>query len=407
MKKSKILNLLSIILKYPFFMLSFLVPKSSKIWVMGAWYGERYSDNSKYLFEHIVMNEDNIIPIWLTHNQEVLMELRSRGQRVYLINSILGYWYSCRASVAIFSSGLVDVNPLGLYRAKKVQLWHGIPLKKIGYDDKFSYPRGKQKNLVGHIKSIVFPYTNEKWDAMISTSPLVSKYFHSAFNIAEDNIYVTGYPRNDILFEKNVPEIKMISELREKYKCNKIIGYVPTFRNGQFNLLKNEDREKLEQFLEKENCILLVKLHFIDMVRNNFKVNNFNSRLIFLGEEVSDVNILLPHLDILLTDYSSVYFDYLLLDRPIVFTPFDLQEYKNSSRELYEDYEDVTPGSKCANWKEVEDVLSELINGHDNYKLERSLVRAKHFSYVDNKNSMRVVNIINNLKNKGLRGEKK
>lgn len=142
------------------------------------------------------------------------------------------------------------------------------------------------------------------------------------------------------------------------------------------------------------------------MVRNNFKVNNFNSRLIFLGEEVSDVNILLPHLDILLTDYSSVYFDYLLLDRPIVFTPFDLQEYKNSSRELYEDYEDVTPGIKCKNWKEVEVALSELINGHDNYKLERSLVRAKHFSYVDNRNSMRVVNIINNLKNKGLRGKR-
>ncbi|MCU5572704.1 CDP-glycerol glycerophosphotransferase family protein, partial [Bacillus cereus] len=99
-------------------------------------------------------------------------------------------------------------------------------------------------------------------------------------------------------------------------------------------------------------------------------------------------------------------FDYLLLDRPIVFTPFDLREYKNSSRELYEDYENVTPGSKCANWTEVEDALMELINGHDDYKLERSLVRAKHFSYVDNKNSVRVVDVINNLKNKGQRGEK-
>ena len=130
------------ILKFPLFFLlsiiSIIFPKDKRLWVFGAWYGQRYSDNSRYLFEYICKNEPDIRAVWLTRNKKIFNELRGIGKEVYLAKSLKSFFMGYRARVVFVSSDMLDVNPLACYGALKVQLWQGTPLKKIGLDDKIS-----------------------------------------------------------------------------------------------------------------------------------------------------------------------------------------------------------------------------------------------------------------------------
>ena len=114
-------------------------------------------------------------------------------------------------------------------------------------------------------------------------------------------------------------------------------------------------------------------------------------------KDISELNELLPHVDILITDYSGAYLDYLLLDRPIIFAPFDIEKYLKMDRELYEDYDEATPGVKCKNWIEVLDKLSIILSGDDCYKAERLRALNKYHSYCDGDSSKRVYELANSL----------
>ena len=119
----------------PIYYFGLVIPQSNNIWVFGAWFGNKYSDNSRYLFEHINNFKPNIIPVWLTRKKHVVKKVRLLGYRAYKINSFLGFWYSARASVSFCVTDNSDVNYININKTLKIQLWHGTPLKKIGYDD--------------------------------------------------------------------------------------------------------------------------------------------------------------------------------------------------------------------------------------------------------------------------------
>ena len=101
--------------------------------------------------------------------------------------------------------------------------------------------------------------------------------------------------------------------------------------------------------------------------------------------------------DILITDYSSVYFDFLLLDRPVIFTPFDIKEYINKDRQLYYDYDKVTPGPRCNNWNEVLIELDKILRGEDGYKKERQQINDYFNKYKDANSSKRVYEFFKNM----------
>ena len=115
--------------------------------------------------------------------------------------------------------------------------------------------------------------------------------------------------------------------------------------------------------------------------------------------EIDDINRILHHVDLLITDYSSVFYDYLVLDRPIIFAPFDLDEYQKIDRELYEDYTNATPGPICRNWNEIQIQLEEYLSNRDSYQAEREQIFNQYFKYSDNHNSERIVDAITNYIN--------
>ena len=139
----------------PLYWLSYLIPKDKNLWVFGAWFGERYADNSKYLFEYVNKYHPEIKAVWLTRNQNTYDLIKKKGYKVYKINSLGGIYYSLRAKVGIISVGLKDINMYLTGNMQIVQLWHGIPLKKIMFDDKITF---KQPTNFKKFLLFLFPF---------------------------------------------------------------------------------------------------------------------------------------------------------------------------------------------------------------------------------------------------------
>ena len=363
----------------PAWWLQIFIPRKKNIWVFGSWHGKEYSDNSKLLYEHIVNNYPQINAIWLTRSKEV--EQFVKGS--YLICSIKGIILSLRAGVVVFSSGNTDVNRFFINGAKIIQTWHGAPMKKIGADDLYHY-----KPLKNSILKIFFPFVYKyNQHAVISTAKVFNEKLSTAFKT--NNIWLTGYPRNDTLFSKiKSPSIERING---SYDNPRKIMYLPTFRDHNKNFQPfekyNFDEIKWTNYLEETNSVIITKIHFA--MQKSFKGSKSN-RIIHLNKIMGDdLNLILKDIDILITDYSGVFFDFLILNKPIVLACFDLDEYQKKSRDLYFDYENEIIGTKCNNWEEVLLALDQK----NFIKYNKQYIK-RFNNYTDNKSCERLTNKI-------------
>lgn len=379
----------------PFWWLQLLVPRNKNIWVFGAWYGLKYSDNSRYLFEYVNKNESGIKAIWITKSKKVHEYLESEGYTSYMAFSLKGIYYCLIAKFVFVSSIKRDVNELFINGAKKIQLWHGNPMKKIGNDDKYAASSGFfYQVFVKYVFSMAYEFD---YDHIVSSAPCSTKILSSAFNISPKEILETGCPRNDIFFSKQLAPIN--AEIKKKYKGCRLIYYLPTFRSdGQRQSmwdLEDYNANGLQSFLENENMVLVTKTHFI--VKPLSGGNSQNGRVRHLpDEELVDINFLLKDADCLITDYSSAYFDFLLTERPILFAAFDLDEYLSASREMYFVYEKVIAGPIVESW---ETLFKELKNIQTDSKYRYLLSEKNDIfnKYHDDNNSRRVYKSIMNL----------
>ena len=208
--KNPIYKLFFGILSFPLYLLSFLVPRSQYIWVYGSWYGNQYTDNTSYLYEYIKENRPQIQAVWLTRNKRVIIDLRNKGDIVFSKNSIYGLWYGSRAGVTFINCGYDDVNKYCINRSYIVQLWHGIPLKKIKNDDIINENIPRPSFIIFIRNSILklLPFLNERYDLIISSGTKVTDRFESAFKIDRSNVVETGYPRMDIILSEKSAYIK-------------------------------------------------------------------------------------------------------------------------------------------------------------------------------------------------------
>lgn len=406
----KMKSCLLIILSLPLHLLSCFVPRDKNLWIFGAWFGRRYADNSRHVYEYVCENRKNIRAIWLSRDRDIVDNLRKKGREAYLVSSIMGFWLSCRASVVISSNGKMDVNRPAISKAIKIQLWHGIPLKKIGLADVmipcrrdglfFRISEFFHTIFIG-IKKVAFPFLLESWDFITSTSPMISERMAAAYGVSGSRVIITGYPRNDMLLDSKRHFSPALNEMIQDRKFKKFVLYAPTFRN-EYNdnvaLFNGFDPDDLEQCLNKHDALLLIKMHPIFDASALTLKDVARSNIYWVQEkDVSELNELLPHVDLLITDYSGAYMDYLLLNRPIIFTPFDLDRYMKIDRELYEDYDDATPGVKCKNWAEVANTIRQILSGNDDYVLARKGALEKYHTYRDDKSSDRVYRFVTSL----------
>lgn len=240
-----------------------------------------------------------------------------------------------------------------------VQCWHGTPLKKLGYDI------DKTDNALNTLKELRYKYNIDakKFKYMLSPSKFATEKFITAFNLKElgkeDCIIEEGYPRNDFLY--NYTEID-IANIKKKLNIEntdkKIILYAPTWRDNQhqagigYTYKTEVDFEKLQKELGQD-YIILFRAHYF--VSNSFNFERYKG-FIYDASKVDDINELYIISDMLITDYSSVFFDYANLKRPIIFYMYDLEYYKNDMRGFYIDLKEL-PG----NVTKMEDELIEKV----------------------------------------------
>ena len=137
---NKLLKLTIYILNTPLYWVSCCMPKNSNIWIFGAWFGEKYADNSKYLFEYVNRSHSEIRAIWFSTNKNVIRLLNQKGYEAYYTYSWKGYYFGAKARFAFVSVSITDINQYvcSTSRTIIVQLWHGTPLKKIHFDDRYN-----------------------------------------------------------------------------------------------------------------------------------------------------------------------------------------------------------------------------------------------------------------------------
>lgn len=377
--------------------ISSLFPRNKHIWITGRtdpFLGDTaapsFFDNSKYFFLYLVNNtEENVF--WITCSKDEFEKMKEMDLPVIKYNSLRHCWLILRTRFFFHHYGFNQISEELQRGSIQINLWHGTPLKKIGFD---VIPQIKQKD------SMYLKFLKRHGRSYVaSTSEYLSERILSgAFDLNPNMIMNYGYPRMDILgaSEKEIYEFcakyskELIKYIDATKKYNKVFLYMPTWRDNDENYFTKAKINylKLEEELEKINGILFIKLHpltpksEIPVCENIKRIDN-------------DVDIypFLSYVDYLITDYSSIYFDFLVLDREIIFIPYDLHSYMES-RELYFDYEKVTPGVKYYSFDEFINNIKNL--SKLNYKKERDRLRSNFYDDYSFNASERIYKYIKN-----------
>lgn len=336
----------------------------SHIWLFSSTDNSHYNYNSRYLFEYVKENLPEITPLFVINDPELRNSLSSKYGKQYFIEteSIQGIRQALSAGVWFTSAGLPAYGT-GLHKKRLIiNLWHGVPLKKIALLD----PNLKKAARI-YFKKIF----SENYTCILTTSHELIPLMARSFAVSEDKIKVWGQPRNDGLFQKNDCR-KILGQLfPDLPEYTKTVLYAPTFRDyGQVQLFpfKDFDQEQLEAFLEEKNMLLFIRTH---VAEQGSAAPYLGKRIRFLGnEQAEDVTGILNIFDCLITDYSSIYIDYLLTDKPMIFLPYDRQQYLDG-RGMNFDYDDVTPGPKPETFNDFLDALSPK---EDFWKSERTRI---------------------------------
>lgn len=324
-----------------------VLKREKNVIVFGAWLGERFTDNSMQLF--LEASEIKALKcVWVTKNKDVYEQIRSMGLKVVMWGSEHAVRVHKRAGYAVVSNGISDVMHEYLGGAVILDLWHGIPLKKIGFDDniKKNYDSFSQKT------KRFFKYFPFKDIYYFAPSENFRDIYKSAFRTDDKHVITLGQPRCDCFFADDDSD-GVVRELNtdEKYfPSKKIILYCPTHRQeGKVEIKLDEifNLDSLENFLQNKDYYLVVKKHFYHKDEDESEVLRKYNRIIDITKEDYDIQKLVMECKLLITDYSSIYIDYLLLNKPLLFYCYDYDNYLKNDREMYFPYDEVTPGNKA------------------------------------------------------------
>jgi CDP-glycerol glycerophosphotransferase (TagB/SpsB family) len=368
--------------------LSLLVPKRHNLVLF---YSNQFADNIKYMYGYVHSNRNSHDSeyYFLTKKAELFTELRSAKLPVLLFPSWQAYIKILRAKVLFVDhiDWIYNKRFFLFYWSFKVQLWHGVGLKEIEKDIR---ARGLSSRIIDFLTGR-FP----RYDWLLSTSEFFTQnFFKSAFNTGE--FIEFGYPRNDIFFGSPSREMSLGTDLRtiklvREFRADqyRIVLYAPTFRDTGGNAIEEGivDLKELSENAESHREVWVIKFHPSEDIDLEWgKMTN-----IIVYDCLKDVYPLLPFTDLLITDYSSIYLDYLLLDKPVVFFPYDYEKYIEKDRKLKFDYDWITPGPKCHNQLDLERKVRAALAGEDpEYKRRRVELTELAFRYKDGNAARRI-----------------
>lgn len=251
---------------------------------------------------------------------------------------------------------------------KVVQLWHGTgTIKKFGQD----VNTGELKELEKRANSTI--------THLVVNSEYTKEQYSHAFGLEKSRIFSWGLPRTDEMFSEEITK-KKTEHFYQKFpelKDKKLVLYAPTFRDDEVNEPKLcLDLEKLMKETDS-NTVYLLKLH--PFVAANFNIEGISSERVKNISFYQDINTLLMVSDVLITDYSSIIFEYCALEKPMIFYAYDLEKFSKQGRGFYEPYKEYVPGPIARTTEDIIQILNK-----NSYDFERIvLFKKKSYQYLD------------------------
>ncbi|WP_251460279.1 CDP-glycerol glycerophosphotransferase family protein [Weizmannia agrestimuris] len=336
-------------LKYVFFyfisfFLRYFYRTDPNLLLFGSRGGTAYDDNSKYLF--IYGNTyTSFNCIWLSKDIELVRKIRNQGYQAEYCFSWTALRLGLKANAIFITHSLSDVLPVFYNRQTKViNLHHGIPIKKIEFLDKNIPLRGRIMNY----------WKSKKTTYMISNSEYYMDVYKKCFKISYKKIINIGYPRMEFLINPGKFNINLVSPFKEGIN----FLYLPTFRDFSANdILDKQTLYKINEIMKEKGGNFYIKLHPFEK-RKLCTSNYSNIHLIPNNKNVQEV---LPFADVLITDYSSAVFDFMVFRRPVIFFCADIKKYKES-RGFIINFEKIFKDQIAYN-------TSEFLNKLNNYNL--------------------------------------
>jgi len=377
--------------------------RSSNVWLFGEWLGHKCSDNSLYLANYIAKNDPLVNVVWSCRQNTDISLLDKKIKVIYFDDKETLEIYK-KAGVVVMNEGFADFSADGydyFQGAYRVNLWHGVAWKKIGLD----MQKTKLKRFWKKVLMKFHPYSG-----MLANSDIMAKIQEQSFCVKPENMIKAGYPRNTIFFDDDtIAECRyeIYSLLQETFPFSleniKIITYMPTFRDGTNNIFsfsKIADNEQLQKILEKHNAVIIERMHLVTEARDRFRNKKINNGRIIHVDKITSQR-LLAATDLLITDYSSCFFDYLNLDRPVIHYLYDYKYYKGTDRGLYYSVDEVAGGACAYSFKELLNYIEMyLINPEQDSNLRKD--RRQKFLQYDNPNACEdiyrtIMNRVSNL----------
>ena len=354
--------------------------------------GKAYSDSPKAIYKYIIQSDKykGYKLIWAFKEPDKYKYLEENKNTKVIKQGTREYeQYLSRSKYWIFNYRAADHQ----YPKKNqvfLQCWHGTPLKRLGYD------LDNPDNVLNTKKEIRYKYKTDakKFKYLLSPSKFATEKFISAWNLKEAKkescVIEEGYPRNDFLINYTEEDIKEIKEKLGINKINKkIILYAPTWRDNQhtsgvgYTYKTEVDFDMLQKELGQD-YIILFRAHYL--VANEFDFKKYEG-FIYDVSKTDDINELYVISDILITDYSSVFFDYANLKRPIIYYMYDLDKYKDNMRGFYINLNEL-PGNIV---KTEIDLIKEIKNTNFKYDDKYKKFNDKYNYLDDGRASERVV----------------
>lgn len=343
-----------------------------------------YDGNSYEIYKYLIDNKyyKKYKMIWVARNIEnIPNDGYCKKIKIYG-HSLKNLYYENRAKYVFFDNNC----PVGVVKknCKRIYLTHGCP---------------PLKNTIGKID------VEKLCDYCLCTSKNVKSIISKQFNVDINKIFISGLPRNDILFKKNNDLNKLVTK-----KYSKVIIWMPTFRKFKYKGKLREDSQKnyymglplietedklndLNNFLKENDIFLIIKLH-PGACDENFKKINYSNIMLLSSNDVKKLNLniysIFNQTDALISDYSSVVFDYMLLNKQIGYIIDDINEYTLGF--AYENVLDYMPGSHIKSLEELKEFFIDVKSNDDKYALERNKISKFSNDYRDN-NTERIVKL--------------
>ncbi|WP_106397550.1 bifunctional glycosyltransferase/CDP-glycerol:glycerophosphate glycerophosphotransferase [Actinocorallia populi] len=300
--------------------------------------GRQYSDSPRAIHEELVRRGSTLEQLWVVGDGQVELPSTVRPVRLNGVE-----WHEAVAS----SRYIVTNHRLGDWFHRHpdqivLQTWHGTPLKKIGRDVKevhFAYSPGMQKAMATEEKEPRLP----EWTHLVSPNPFSTPILQRAFKF-EGELIEAGYPRNDLLHSPDARRVaERVRSLLGVPAGKKVVLYAPTWRDDQFygvGRYKSDWRIDLDMFERElaDDHVLVARLH------PNVVDGAPERPFVYDASSYPDIGELYLAADLLVTDYSSVMFDFAELRRPMLFYTYDLAHYRDKLRGFYFDFEREAPG---------------------------------------------------------------